>query len=68
MKKIMTLALALSLAAVSNQALAASAKCTVTDVNESSITLDCGSTAQSLKVGEEVKIRTAKKQKAIEGC
>lgn len=70
MKKLLTLALALSLATLSSHALAANANCTVTAINEESITLDCGTKAESFKIGDKVKtiIKAAKKQKAIEGC
>ena len=51
----------------SGVALAASGKCTVTEIKDSIVTLDCGATAAKLKVGDEVKIKTARK-KAIEGC
>ena len=51
----------------SGVALAASGKCKVTESNHSVVTLYCGTTAAKLKVGYEVKIKTAKK-KAIEGC
>lgn len=69
MKRIITIALALSLATASTHALAASGKCKITAINNSTITLDCGSTSESFNIGDEVKIRTEKKQKkAIEGC
>lgn len=48
-------------------ALAASGKCTVTAVKDNVVTLDCGKAAAKIKVGETVKVKTAKK-KAIEGC
>ena len=51
----------------SSAALAASGKCTVTEIKDNVVTLDCGTTAAKMKVGDEVKIKTAKK-KAIEGC
>lgn len=51
----------------SSAVLAASSKCTVTEVKDNIVTLDCGTTAAKMKVGDEVKIKTAKK-KAIEGC
>lgn len=51
----------------SGVALAASGKCTVTEIKENVVTLDCGKTAAKMKVGDEVKVKTAKK-KAIEGC
>ena len=51
----------------SGVALAASAKCKVTEVKDNVVTMDCGEQAAKLKVGDEVKVKTAKK-KAIEGC
>lgn len=51
----------------SSVALAASGKCTVIEIKDNVVTLDCGTIAAKLKVGDEVKIKTAKK-KAIEGC
>ncbi len=46
---------------------ASTAKCTVTEVKDSIITLDCGKSADKLKVNDQVKVKTAKK-KAVEGC
>jgi len=51
----------------SGVALAVSGKCTVTGIKDSVVTLDCGKTAAKMKVGDEVKVKTAKKN-AIEGC
>ena len=68
MKKSLTLILALFLVTASSHALAATTKCTITAVEDNSISLDCGTKAKVFKVGDEVKIRTAKKVKAIEGC
>jgi hypothetical protein len=70
MKRIVTLALAFALAATSSHALAASDKCTVTAVKNGSISLDCGSMADSFKIGDQVKIKSVAKpqKKAIEGC
>ncbi len=51
----------------SGVALAASGKCTVTEIKDSVVTLDCGKAAARMKVGDEVKVKTARK-KAIEGC
>ncbi|MEN8257301.1 MAG: hypothetical protein ABFS09_05505 [Thermodesulfobacteriota bacterium] len=68
MKKALTLTLALFLAMASNQALAATTKCKITAIKDGTISLDCGSKADTFKIGDEVKIRAAKKQKAIEGC
>ena len=68
MKKAITLTLALFLAVASNQALAATATCTITTASDKGITLDCGAKNDSFKSGESVRIRTAKQKKAIEGC
>ena len=51
----------------SGVAFAASGKCTVKEIKDSIVTMDCGTTAAKLKVGDQVKVKTAKK-KAIEGC
>jgi len=48
-------------------ALGATAKCTVTAIDEASVTLDCGKKAGKLHVGDTVKVKAMKKQ-AIEGC
>ena len=50
-----------------NVSCAATAKCTVTEIKESVVTLDCGKTADKLKVKDAVKVKTTKKQ-AVEGC
>ncbi|PLX48695.1 MAG: hypothetical protein C0613_09780 [Desulfobulbaceae bacterium] len=68
MKKATILTLALFLAVASNQALAATATCTVTTASDQGITLDCGVKNDSFKSGDTVKVRTAKQRKAIEGC
>ena len=68
MKKLIATTLAIFLIAASaSSSIAASAKCTVTAVDESLVTLDCGKKAEKFTVGAEVKVKTAKK-KAIEGC
>jgi len=48
-------------------ALAGSARCTVTEINNNVVTLDCGKTSAKLHQGDKVKVRISKK-KAIEGC
>lgn len=68
MKKVLIVALFLSLTTASSQVLAASAKCNVVAINNDSITLDCGNKTKSFKIGDEVKIKTTQKKKAIEGC
>lgn len=47
-------------------AIAATAKCTVKEIKDEVVILDCGKTAGKLKAGNVVKIKTAKKM--IEGC
>ncbi|MBU0674974.1 MAG: hypothetical protein KJ950_10055 [Proteobacteria bacterium] len=68
-KKLITLLLAMaftvSLAGVGMAA--KSADCTVSSVDGSTVTLDCGKDADDLKVGSKVKVKDAKK-KAVEGC
>lgn len=48
-------------------AMAASPRCKVTGIQDSVVTLDCGTKAAKFKVGDVVKVKTDKK-KAIEGC
>ncbi|MBC8316800.1 MAG: hypothetical protein H8E41_02775 [Desulfobulbaceae bacterium] len=69
MKKLITAAtLAIFLLATSATGiLAASAKCKVTAITDTIVTLDCGDNAEKLTVGTVVKVKTEKK-KAIEGC
>jgi hypothetical protein len=68
MKKLIATTLAIFLIAASaSSSIAASAKCTVTAVDKSVVTLDCGDKADKFTVGAKVKVKTAKK-KAIEGC
>ena len=68
MKTTIALLLSVTLFSLSaSAAFAATAKCTVTEIKENIITLDCGKTADKLKVDDQVKVKTAKK-KAIEGC
>jgi len=47
--------------------MAGSTKCTVTEVTDTMVILDCGKAADKLKAGDAVKVKTAKR-KAIEGC
>ncbi len=48
-------------------AIAATATCTVSEIQNTVVILDCGKAAGKLHVGDKVKVKTAKK-KAIEGC
>ena len=66
-KKMVTLALAVAfMASTATMSMAASVKCEVKSVSGNTVTRDC-SKADKLKVGDKVKVKTAKK-KAIEGC
>lgn len=47
---------------------AKSADCMIKSVNGTEVTLDCGADAKNIKAGSTVKVKTAKKKKAIEGC
>jgi len=68
MKKLIATTLAIFLIAASaSSSIAASAKCTVTSVDKSVVTLDCGNKAEKFSVGAEVKVKSVKK-KAVEGC
>jgi len=75
-KKMISLAMALAFV-VSTAAVSFAADCTVTAVDGSKVTVDCGGTVStvegSAKVGDKVsvkdgKIEAKKKKKAIEGC
>ncbi len=68
MKTPLTLLLSITLFTLSaGSVLAATAKCSVTEIKDNIVTLDCGKTADKIKVDDQVKVKTAKK-KAIEGC
>ncbi|MCB2180893.1 MAG: hypothetical protein KQH63_02570 [Desulfobulbaceae bacterium] len=68
MKKLMSTLLAIAFVMTSAASgLAASAKCTVTSIEENKVILDCGSKADKFEAGSQVKIKSAKR-KAIEGC
>jgi riboflavin synthase alpha subunit len=68
LKKMMVLLTGLAfLTLTTGVSLAATGKCTVTEIKDNIVTLDCGKDAAKLKTGDKVKVKTAKK-KAIEGC
>ena len=67
LKKTVMLAAIALFALSSGAAWAASGKCTVTEIKDSIVTMDCGTAAAKMKTGDTVKVKTAKK-KAIEGC
>ncbi|WP_456388613.1 hypothetical protein [Desulfolithobacter sp.] len=67
-KKIQTVMAAVAMVALAGTSvLAATGKCTVTEIKENVVVLDCGKKAAKFKVNDKVKIKTIKK-KAIEGC
>ncbi len=75
-KKMISLAMALAFV-VSTAAVSFAADCTVTAVDGTKVTVDCGGAVSTVegaaKVGDKVtvkdgKIQAAKKKKAIEGC
>ncbi len=66
-KTITTLIAIVALSFSSSTVFAASTKCTVSSVDKGTIILDCGSKSSKFSVGQDVKIKSAKK-KAIEGC
>ena len=47
--------------------MAASAKCVVTEIKDNIVSMDCGDKAEKMKVGDNLKVKIAKKQ-AVEGC
>lgn len=65
-KTITTLIAIAALTFTSTAALAGSIKCEVVNTKDNVVTFDCGKKADKLQVGQQVKVRTAKK--AIEGC
>lgn len=67
MKKTLAIILA-SLFLGASVAVAATVTCTVQTVKNGIITLDCGKKANRIKEGVKVKVRTATKRKAVEGC
>ena len=68
MKKIVITLIAVAAMSMSSSAVfAKTVKCSVASVEHNTVTLDCGSKAKALSVGQTVKVKSAKK-KAIEGC
>jgi len=47
---------------------AATVTCTVLTVEDGVVTLDCGKKAKKIKQGVKVKVKTAVRRKAVEGC
>lgn len=48
--------------------LAASAKCTVVKAEGSQLVIDCGQKAAKFQEGTKIKIKSAPKKTAVEGC
>lgn len=69
MKKVMMiLVIGAGLVLYANGVFAATIRCTVTEITEDSVILDCGKKISKIKVGDKVKMKTAKKKAAVEGC
>jgi len=67
-KKIVSLALALIFAlSTAGMGFAAKLKCTVDSVDGDKVTMTCEK-ADKMKAGDKVKVSTAKKKAAVEGC
>lgn len=68
MKKIISTVAAIAFMVLTSQVvLAATAKCTVMEITDNGLTIDCGDKPLHVQVGDVVKVKTIKK-KAIEGC
>ena len=66
MKKVLVIALAMAFSvSAASVSMAGTVKCTVKSVAGDTVTMDCKK-ASSLKAGDAVKVKAAKK--AIEGC
>jgi len=66
-KKIVVFAMAMAFMAGSATISFAKTECTVTAVEGTKVTMDCGDAAKDMSVGSKVNVKSAKK-KAIEGC
>lgn len=53
---------------VAGASMAARVKCTVDSVDGEKVILNCGDKADKFKKGDELKVPTAKKGAAVEGC
>ena len=68
MKKVtMMLVIGTSFLLYANGVFAATVRCTVTEITDSMVILDCGKGVAKIKKGDKVKVKTAKKA-AVEGC
>lgn len=66
-KKVLVVTAAAALLAFAPLAMAASRTCEVVSIAESEVVLNCED-VKGISVGDQVKIKTKKKSKAIEGC
>ncbi len=68
MKKVMMMVvIGASFLLHANGVFAATVRCTVTEITDSVVILDCGKGTSKIKKGDKVKVKTAKKA-AVEGC
>ena len=68
-KQIITVLSSLALlAGLTTGAFAASITCSVESIENGQVLLSCGQLADKIKVGDQVKVRTKTKRKAVEGC
>ena len=67
MAKITAMMLVMAILTLSSLAMAASRTCEVVSITEKEVVLNCED-VKELIVGDQVKIKTKKKSKAIEGC
>lgn len=65
-KSIITFVVVAAMSLTGSTVFAKTVKCQVKSVDNSAVVMDCGSKAGKLSVGQQVKVKTAKK--AIEGC
>ncbi len=67
MKKTMTILLAMAILTITPMAMAANKTCKVISITDTEVLLNCEDT-KGLVVGDKVKIKPKKKNRAIEGC
>lgn len=70
MKKVCAVAFVLMfVASTATMSFAAKVKCEVTEVkDDGTVIMNCGEKADKFKVGDKLKVPTAKKGAAVEGC
>ncbi len=67
MAKITAMMLAMAILTISSLAMAASKTCEVVSITDKEVILNCED-VKELIVGDQVKLKTKKKSKTIEGC